>query len=90
MLTQVDSLYMFSDMNKRLSKDKQALVLAALCEGNPLRLNQLYYTLSGEMPRPCPRRRLIPRRPYKRGLGSESGQLGRNPLALALCTDVHI
>lgn len=28
---------MFSDMNKRLSKEKQALVLAALCEGTPIR-----------------------------------------------------
>src|ERR1700730_9472648 len=37
MLTQVDSIYMFSDMNKRLSKEKQALVLAALCEGTPIR-----------------------------------------------------
>jgi hypothetical protein len=36
MLTQVDYLYIFSAMNKRLSKDKQALVLAALCEGEPI------------------------------------------------------
>jgi IS1 family transposase len=37
MLTQVDSLYIYSDMNKRLSKEKQALVLSALCEGMPIR-----------------------------------------------------
>ncbi len=37
MLTQVDSLYILSVMNKRLSKEKQALVLAALCEGTPIR-----------------------------------------------------
>lgn len=37
MLTQVDSLYIHSVMNKRLSKEKQALVLAALCEGTPIR-----------------------------------------------------
>jgi IS1 family transposase len=37
MLTQADYLYIFSAMNKRLSKEKQALVLAALCEGTPIR-----------------------------------------------------
>jgi IS1 family transposase len=37
MLTQADSIYILSIMNKRLSKEKQALVLAALCEGTPIR-----------------------------------------------------
>jgi len=37
MLTQADSIYIFSAMYKRLSKEKQALVLAALCEGTPIR-----------------------------------------------------
>lgn len=37
MLTQADSLYIFSAMNKRLSKEKQTLVLMALCEGMPIR-----------------------------------------------------
>jgi len=37
MLTQADSIYIDSGMNKRLSKEKQALVLAALCEGTPIR-----------------------------------------------------
>src|SRR5437588_6724017 len=36
MLTQVYSLYIYSDMNKRISKEKQALVLSALCEGAPI------------------------------------------------------
>jgi IS1 family transposase len=36
MLAQADSLYILSDMNKRLSKEKQALVLSALCEGAPI------------------------------------------------------
>lgn len=36
MLTQVDLIYTFSAMNKRLSKEKQALILAALCEGTPI------------------------------------------------------
>jgi hypothetical protein len=33
MLAQAESIYILSDMNKRLSKEKQALVLSALCEG---------------------------------------------------------
>ncbi len=37
MLTQADFIYIFSAMYKRLSKEKQALVLAALCEGTPIR-----------------------------------------------------
>src|SRR2546429_8673314 len=37
MLAQAESLYILSDMNKRLSKEKQALVLSALCEGTPIR-----------------------------------------------------
>src|SRR5205085_4663199 len=36
MLAQAESLYILSDMNKRLSKEKQALVLSALCEGAPI------------------------------------------------------
>ncbi len=36
MLAQADSLYILSGMNKRLSKEKQALVLSALCEGAPI------------------------------------------------------
>jgi IS1 family transposase len=36
MLAQAESVYILSDMNKRLSKEKQALVLAALCEGAPI------------------------------------------------------
>ena len=36
MLVQAEYLYIFSDMNKRLSKEKQALVLSALCEGMPI------------------------------------------------------
>jgi len=36
MLAQVNSVYILSDMNKRLSKEKQALVLSALCEGAPI------------------------------------------------------
>jgi hypothetical protein len=35
-LTQAESLYMLSAMNKRLSKEKQALVLSALCEGTAI------------------------------------------------------
>ena len=36
MLTQVDFIYILSAMNKRISKEKQALILAALCEGAPI------------------------------------------------------
>jgi IS1 family transposase len=36
MLAQAESVYILSDMNKRLSKEKQALVLSALCEGMPI------------------------------------------------------
>jgi transposase len=36
MLAQAESIYILSDMNKRLSKEKQALVLSALCEGMPI------------------------------------------------------
>jgi IS1 family transposase len=36
MLAQAESIYILSDMNKRLSKEKQALVLSALCEGAPI------------------------------------------------------
>jgi IS1 family transposase len=36
MLAQAESIYILSDMNKRLSQEKQALVLSALCEGAPI------------------------------------------------------